>query len=161
MKNHKIIVVVIFLTVSCFSLEIVAPDGWRQQTQVPQGIVFQYISPARSANFSPNLNVSQKKLKPHLADSLKTATQLSEYMERIQARMFPMFKVLEKNDRKIGSIIGTVLIASYAFNEVDLAAFQFIFRTGADMVNVVYTCLLGDLDRLRPEFEKSLATLKR
>jgi hypothetical protein len=81
-------------------------------------------------------------------------------MERLQARVFPLFKVLEKKARKLGSSEGTLLIISYAFGAVDLAAFEFVYRIGDEMVNVVYTCLLNDLERLRPEFEKSLATLK-
>jgi len=31
---------------------------------------------------------------------------------------------------------------------------------GFPFMNVVYTCLLKDLPRLRPEFEKTLSTLK-
>lgn len=52
------------------------------------------------------------------------------------------------------------MVSSCAQGENDLACFQFFYLDGQDFVNVVYKCLLKDLPRLRPEFEKSLATLK-
>jgi|GEM_PF-5406599 len=51
-------------------------------------------------------------------------------------------------------------LITYDRGEIDAAALQYFFLQGEDFVNVVYTCLVKDLRRLRPEFEKSLATLK-
>jgi hypothetical protein len=142
-----------------FSLEIIPPIKWQQQFNLPPGVVYQFIAPHPQNNFSSNLNVSKSKAKVGEKE-LKTFADIGNYLEKTQVRIFPMFKVLEKKERKYGLYSGIVVVISYAYGTLDLSAFQFAFRHGDDLVNVVYTCLNEELARMKPEFEKSVATLK-
>lgn len=142
-----------------FSLEVQPPKSWQQQFNLPPGVLYQFIAPRPQDNFSPNLNISKAKAKVGDKD-LKTPTEIGSFLEKTQVRIFPMFKVLEKKERKIDSQSGALVVISYAYGALDLSAFQFAFRRGDEIVTVVYTCLAKDLDGFRPEFEKSLATLK-
>lgn len=141
-------------------LEVSPPEGWRRQDKPQQGILHQFIAVRQAGEFAPNLNVSRRKLTGAAQDSLKTTAQLGEQTARLQARMFPLFKVLESSVRKIRSVEGSLLVTSYVYGNRDLANLQFLFRDREEVVTLVYTCELKELDRLRPEFEKSLATLK-
>lgn len=144
---------------AAYSLEIQPPNNWLKQERVPAGIFLQFISQERSSGFTPNMNISIKDLGDR-ADSLRTPIQLNEQMERIQARTFPLYKVTLREVRIVGSANGVLFVSQYAYGALDLAVLQFVFRHQGNMVNVVYTCLLKDLPRFRPEFEKSLSTLK-
>ncbi len=140
------------------ALEIQPPFAWQQQFNLPPGVLYQFIAPQPQDNFSPNLNVSKSKAKAGDRE-LKTPAEIGIYIEKTQARLFPMFKVLEKKERKVASHSGVLVVISYAYGALDLSAFQFAFRNKDEIVSVVYTCLLKDLNRFRSELEKSLATL--
>ncbi len=142
-----------------FALEIQPPLVWQQQFNLPPGVLYQFIAPRPQDNFSPNLNISKSKAK--IGDrELKAPLEIGNSMEKAQIRIFPMFKVLEKKERKVGAQSGVLVVISYAYGSLDLSAFQFAFRQRDEIVTVVYTCLAKDLVRFRPEFENSLATLK-
>lgn len=71
-----------------------------------------------------------------------------------------MFKVLDKGERKIGPVAGGLLVFTYAYGALDLAAFEFITIYQDELTTLVYTCLAEDINSFKPEFEKSLGTLK-
>jgi len=123
-------------------------------------MLFQFISPERIDNFSANLIVTRSRI-----DTSKTKMGDLQNIEKqtihMQARTFPIFKVIDKKEQQVGKTNGFWMIASYAFGELDLVSYQHIFMDANNyLVSVVYTCLLGQIDKMKSEFDKSLKTLK-
>jgi hypothetical protein len=140
------------------ALEIKPPAGWQRQFNLPPGISQQYISPQHKDGFAPNLTIAEEDLGAE-ADRLRTASELLGRLEKNQVRLFPLFKVLRKGEHKAGEVPGGLLVASYAYGPLDVAAFQFVFRHGNKITTLVYSCLARDLGSRESEFTKSLATL--
>jgi hypothetical protein len=155
----KTLACLLLCALPALSVGITPPPGWQQQFNLPPGISGQYVSPERRGNFSPNLNLVSKPVDSSLAE-VKSPATIAAYMVKTQERMFPMYKVLEKQTRKVGAVEGVLLIAGYAYGDLDLAVYQFAFRHNGVFVTTVFTCLRQDLEAMRPVFEKSLASLK-
>lgn len=148
-----------FLYSGAAAFEVKAPTGWQSQYNLPPSVVLQAFSPDTGSGFRANI-ISTRGQLPCCREESTSPESLIAKVSRQQARVLPLYKVLEKRQRKLGGREGGFLLSSYAQGEKDLACFQFFYLEGQDFVNVVYTCLLKDLQRLRSEFEKSLATLK-
>jgi len=143
------------------TVDLAGPQGWVRSPPPSPGLMLQYFSGQASPGFRPNLAVSLKPLAPAILDSLERSPErLGPQLAKAQSRLFPQFQVLTDEKREVGAARGCLLVSRYAIGNLDLAAFQFSARVGGGLLNVVYTCLARDLDRLRPEFEKSLRTLK-
>jgi hypothetical protein len=140
------------------ALDIQPPTGWQRQFSLPPGISAQYISPERKDGFAPNLTVAEEDAGAE-ADRLRTTTDLLGRLEKNQVRLFPLFKVLRKEERKAGGVPGGLLVVSYAYGPLDIAAYQFVFRRGSKITTLVYSCLARDLGDRESEFVKSLGTL--
>jgi hypothetical protein len=141
------------------AVDIVPPQGWQRQINTPPTVELLFALPTAKGEFSPNLAVSRYKL-PCCKEGKTSVDSLMKQVKGNQERSFPLYKVVEKRKRKIGGIDGAYFLTTYARGEIDAAALQYFFLQGEDFVNVVYTCLVKDLPRFQPEFEKSLATLK-
>lgn len=153
------IILILIFSISIYSLNLNSPSNWQEQYRTPANVLKQYIAPDRKNNFSPNLNITKGKLKAYEVQKI-TPKWLIKYIEKTQIRMFPMFKVIEKSHKTINKITGALVITSYAFGKLDLAAYQFTFMYESELYTVVYTCLLEDLKNMKSMFEESLSTLR-
>lgn len=156
---HHACFLVGFLHSVLVAFEAKAPVGWQSHSNLPPGVVIQAFSSDTGFGFRSNLIATRSPLSCCREEST-SLDSLIVTVSHNQARVLPLYKVQEKRKRKVGSREGGFMVSSYAQGERDLACFQFFYLDGQDFVNLVYTCLLKDLPRLRPEFEKSLATFK-
>jgi hypothetical protein len=159
MRLSSTIVVLLASFLPCPGIEINPPEGWQQQIQTPPTVEKLFALPVEKGEFSPNLAVSRYKL-PCCQEGKTSLDSLMRRIKGYQERAFPLYKVTEKGKRKVNGILGAFFLTTYARGDLDAAAFQFFFLEGEEFVNVVYTCLAKDMARLRPHFEKSLATLQ-
>jgi hypothetical protein len=113
--------------INSFAISLVPPASWEKITPNQQGVLLQYVSPKREHNFVPNLIVAKESLEVDW-EKLPTPIAVSEYVEGIQRRILPMFKVVERREEKKGSTLGVIMVGTYAFGESDLAAYQYVFR---------------------------------
>ena len=155
----KILFSQFFFASLAYCIDVSPPPGWRNQQNLSRGVVLQSFSPDTSSGFRANLIATRGQL-PCCREESTSLDSLIAKVIRQQSRVLPLYKVLEMRKRKVGGREGGFMVSSYAQGEKDLACFQFFYLDGKDFVNVVYTCLLKDLQRLRLDFEKSLATLK-
>lgn len=163
MKAAWIFAAILALAPSTWSqpLAIQPPKGWIPSLKAPMGIIAQYAAPALPGAFTANLNLTLQSPKPGAKDTMKTPAQIAAYFEKGQSRLFGRYHPLEKAPRSIGGIAGMILVSHYDYGKTELAAFQFVFPLEGRIGNAIYTCARADLQRLRPDFEASLATLSR
>lgn len=140
-----------------YALQISPPMGWQKQFNIPAGVLEQYVSPKSAAGFTPNLTIAEKPEDSTTAG--KKPLDLLAYMENAQARIFPMYKVVRKSPFQAGKVPGALLVITYAYGPLDVAAFQFVFANSGRLTTVVYSCLSRDLAGMSKEFEGSLASL--
>ena len=115
------------------------------------------MSPSKKDGFSPNLNISESPANIPQA-RLDSPAEIGLYLEKAQSLYFESFRTLEKVERQYSDRSGILVVTTYRFHSMDLAAFQYAFRYKNVIIALVYTCMLKDLPQFRPEFEKSLAT---
>ena len=141
------------------ALTIKAPKNWEKLPNPPAGIILQYQSTVAHEGFYPNLNILRTKPDSVLL-SLKSPMEFAARMQSTQERLFPMFKVLQKEERQIGLARGALLVFKHAHGPHDYVAFEFSCIYKGEQVSLVYTCLASQFDALRSEFEQSLASLR-
>ena len=143
---------------SANEIEITPPYNWQQQFRTAPGVALQYISPQTRQKFNANLVVTINTIPSEMKKD-SSYKQLGKHITEKQIRLFPLYKVIENRKATYNKIKGNLVVVSYAYGELDIAAYQFVFIKDDTMYSVVYTCLLSDSQKNKGEFEKSLKTI--
>src|SRR4051812_6090509 len=84
----------LFFACYTHAFQIDPPPGWTPRQPEQPGIFLIFAAPVAAGEFVPNLTVVKESPRPGWS-KLNTVKAVGDYSVRLQARMLPLFKVLE------------------------------------------------------------------